>query len=195
MDYIFASLKNTLSDEEIETIKSELLQIPDKIEKALTMKDSLQKFASSHYNHKDMYFLGRGLDYAVAMEGSLKLKEISYIHCDAYAAGELKHGPIALIEKDTAVITLLTQEFLKDKMISNVREVSTRGGNIFAVVNEGDTIAKEVCDDLVYIPKTIDLLTPLVSVVPLQLIAYYIAKQKGCDVDKPRNLAKSVTVE
>ena len=191
----FASLKNTLSDEEIETIKSELLQIPDKIEKALTMKDSLQKFASSHYNHKDMYFLGRGLDYAVAMEGSLKLKEISYIHCDAYAAGELKHGPIALIEKDTAVITLLTQEFLKDKMISNVREVSTRGGNIFAVVNEGDTIAKEVCDDLVYIPKTIDLLTPLVSVVPLQLIAYYIAKQKGCDVDKPRNLAKSVTVE
>ena len=191
----FASLKQTLSAKKIESIKSELLQIPDKIEKALSMKDSLQKFADSNYNHKDMYFLGRGLDYAVAMEGSLKLKEISYIHCDAYAAGELKHGPIALIEKDTAVITLLTQEYLKDKMISNVREVTTRGGKVFAVVNEGDTVAKEICDDLVYIPKTIDLLTPLISVVPLQLISYYIAKQKGCDVDKPRNLAKSVTVE
>ena len=191
----FASLKGTMSDEEIEEIKTHLLEIPNKIEKALGMKDSLQKFASSHYNHKDMYFLGRGLDYAVAMEGSLKLKEISYIHCDAYAGGELKHGPIALIEKNTAVITLLTQEGLKDKMISNVREVSTRGGNIFAVVNEGDTTTKEVVDDLVYIPKTIDMLTPLVSVVPLQLISYYVAKQKGCDVDKPRNLAKSVTVE
>ena len=184
----FASLKETMTNEE-------LLQIPNKIDKALKMKDSLQKFASTHYNHKDMYFLGRGLDYAVAMEGSLKLKEISYIHCDAYAGGELKHGPIALIEKNTAVITLLTQESLKDKMISNVREVSTRGGNIFAVVNEGDTTTKEVVDDLVYIPKTIDILTPLISVVPLQLISYYVAKQKGCDVDKPRNLAKSVTVE
>ena len=189
----FASLKETMTNEEIETIKAELLQ--NKIDKALKMKDSLQKFASTHYNHKDMYFLGRGLDYAVAMEGSLKLKEISYIHCDAYAGGELKHGPIALIEKNTAVITLLTQESLKDKMISNVREVSTRGGNIFVVVNEGDTTTKEVVDDLVYIPKTIDILTPLISVVPLQLISYYVAKQKGCDVDKPRNLAKSVTVE
>ena len=191
----FASLKGTMSKDEIEEIKCELLEIPNKIEKALGMKEELQKFASSHYNHKDMYFLGRGLDYAVAMEGSLKLKEISYIHCDAYAGGELKHGPIALIENNTAVITLLTQESLKDKMISNVREVSTRGGNIFAVVNEDDTTSKEVVDSIVYIPKTIDILTPLISVVPLQLISYYIAKQKGCDVDKPRNLAKSVTVE
>ncbi len=191
----FASLKKTMSKDEIESVKAELLEIPNKIEKALGMKDELQKFASSHYNHKDMYFLGRGLDYAVAMEGSLKLKEISYIHCDAYAGGELKHGPIALIENNTAVVTLLTQEALKDKMISNVREVSTRGGNIFAVVNEGDTTSHEVADSIVYIPKTIDILTPLVSVVPLQLISYYIAKQKGCDVDKPRNLAKSVTVE
>lgn len=191
----FASLKNTLSNDQIEEIKAELLNIPNKIEKALNMKDVLQKFASSHYNHKDMYFLGRGLDYAVALEGSLKLKEISYIHCDAYAGGELKHGPIALIEKGTAVVTLLTQENLKDKMISNVKEVSTRGGNIFAIANEGEIIADGVVDDVVYIPKTIDLLTPLVSVVPLQLMSYYVAKQKGCDVDKPRNLAKSVTVE
>ena len=191
----FGRLKETISVEEAEYIKAEMLSIPDKIETALEMKEELQKYADKYYNHRDIYFLGRGLDYAVAMEGSLKLKEISYIHCDAYAGGELKHGPIALIDKGTAVITLLTQESLKDKMISNVREVATRGGNIFAVVNEGDLISKEVVDDLVYIPKTIDLLTPMISVVPLQLISYYVAKQKGCDVDKPRNLAKSVTVE
>ena len=191
----FGRLKETISVEEAEAIKAEMLTIPEKIEIALEMKEELQKYADKHYNHRDIYFLGRGLDYAVAMEGSLKLKEISYIHCDAYAGGELKHGPIALIDKGTAVITLLTQEALKDKMVSNVREVSTRGGNIFAVVNEGDTTTKDVVDSLVYIPKTIDLLTPMVSVVPLQLISYYVAKQKGCDVDKPRNLAKSVTVE
>ena len=191
----FGRLKETITEEYAEEIKAEMLTIPDKIERALEMKEELQKYADKHYNHRDIYFLGRGLDYAVAMEGSLKLKEISYIHCDAYAGGELKHGPIALIDKGTAVITLLTQETLKDKMISNVREVSTRGGNIFAVVNEGDETSKEVVDSLVYIPKTIDLLTPMISVVPLQLISYYVAKQKGCDVDKPRNLAKSVTVE
>ncbi len=191
----FGRLKETITEEYAEEIKAEMLTIPEKIERALEMKEELQKYADKHYNHRDIYFLGRGLDYAVAMEGSLKLKEISYIHCDAYAGGELKHGPIALIDKGTAVITLLTQEALKDKMISNVREVSTRGGNIFAVVNEGDETSKEVVDSLVYIPKTIDLLTPMISVVPLQLISYYVAKQKGCDVDKPRNLAKSVTVE
>ena len=191
----FGRLKETITEEYAEEIKAEMLTIPEKIERALELKEELQKYADKHYNHRDIYFLGRGLDYAVAMEGSLKLKEISYIHCDAYAGGELKHGPIALIDKGTAVITLLTQEALKDKMISNVREVSTRGGNIFAVVNEGDETSKEVVDSLVYIPKTIDLLTPMISVVPLQLISYYVAKQKGCDVDKPRNLAKSVTVE
>ena len=191
----FGRLKETITEEYAEEVKAEMLTIPEKIERTLEMKEELQRYADKHYNHRDIYFLGRGLDYAVAMEGSLKLKEISYIHCDAYAGGELKHGPIALIDKGTAVITLLTQEALKDKMISNVREVSTRGGNIFAVVNEGDETSKEVVDSLVYIPKTIDLLTPMISVVPLQLISYYVAKQKGCDVDKPRNLAKSVTVE
>ena len=142
-----------------------------------------------------MFFLGRGLDFAVALEGSLKLKEISYINSEAFPGGELKHGPIALIEKGTSVITLLTQERLKDKMISNVKEVTTRGGNILAIVNDGDESAKNITDDVIYIPKTIDLLTPLLSVIPLQLLSYYIAKLKGCDVDKPRNLAKSVTVE
>ncbi len=145
--------------------------------------------------NKDLFFLGRGVDYAVALEGSLKLKEISYIHSEAYAGGELKHGPIALIEKETPVIALLTEDRLKDKMISNIREVVTRGAKVLGIAIEGDEDAKEVCDDIVYIPRTNPLLTPVLSVVPLQLIAYYMAKQKACDVDKPRNLAKSVTVE
>ena len=191
----FASLKETVSEEYVEEIKKELLAIPEKIEAVLENQEGIKKYAAENYEQRDIYFLGRGVDYAVALEGSLKLKEISYIHCDAYAGGELKHGPIALIDKGTAVITLLTQEALKDKMVSNVREVSTRGGNIFAIANQGDEIAKTVAEEVVYIPKTVDLLTPLVSVVPLQLLSYYVAKNKGCDVDKPRNLAKSVTVE
>ena len=191
----FAEVKGTLDPVEIESIKQDLIAIPNKIDELLKNKDNIKKYASYHFNQKDLFFLGRGLDFAVALEGSLKLKEISYIHSEAYAGGELKHGPIALIEKGTSVITLLTQERLKDKMLSNVKEVTTRGGNILAIVNDGDKSAKSITDDVIFIPKTIDLLTPLLSVIPLQLLAYYIAKLKDCDVDKPRNLAKSVTVE
>lgn len=191
----FAEVKGTLDSVEIESIKQNIIAIPSKIEELLKNKDNIKKYASYNFKQKDLFFLGRGLDFSVALEGSLKLKEISYIHSEAYAGGELKHGPIALIEKGTSVITLLTQEHLKDKMISNVKEVTTRGGNILAIVNDGDKSAKSITDDVIFIPKTIDLLTPLLSVIPLQLLAYYIAKLKDCDVDKPRNLAKSVTVE
>lgn len=191
----FGELKGTLNKELSEELKEELLILSDKVKEILDKKDELQKYASKNYMDKDLFFLGRGLDYAVALEGSLKLKEISYIHSEAYAGGELKHGPIALIEKGTPVIALLTEDKLKDKMISNIREVVTRGARVLAIANEGDKDAKEVCDDVIYIPRTISLLTPVLSVVPLQLISYYMAKQKGCDVDKPRNLAKSVTVE
>ncbi|TGY42072.1 glutamine--fructose-6-phosphate transaminase (isomerizing) [Clostridium sartagoforme] len=191
----FGELKGTLNKEVSEELKEELLILPDKVKEILDKKDELQKYASKNYMDKDLFFLGRGLDYAVALEGSLKLKEISYIHSEAYAGGELKHGPIALIEKGTPVIALLTEDKLKDKMISNIREVVTRGARVLAIANEGDKDAKEVCDDVIYIPRTNSLLTPVLSVVPLQLISYYMAKQKGCDVDKPRNLAKSVTVE
>ena len=142
-----------------------------------------------------MYFLGRGLDYGVAMEGSLKLKEITYIHSEAYAGGELKHGPIALIEKNVVVIGLLTQSELVDKMVSNIQEVVTRGARVLGVMCEKDKHYAESLDASIIIPDTISLLTPVLSVVPLQLYSYYIAKQKGLDVDKPRNLAKSVTVE
>ena len=191
----FGELKGTLDSNLSEEIKEELLSLPEKVELILNQKDELQKYASKYYMNKDLFFLGRGVDYAVALEGSLKLKEISYIHSEAYAGGELKHGTIALIEKETPVIALLTEERLKDKMISNIREVVTRGARVLGIANIGDEDAKEVCDDVIYIPKTNPLLTPVLSVVPLQLISYYMAKQKGCDVDKPRNLAKSVTVE
>jgi len=191
----FGEIKGTIDNELSEALKEELMNLSEKVKEILTQKEKLQKYASKNYMDKDVFFLGRGLDYAVALEGSLKLKEISYIHSEAYAGGELKHGTIALIEDGTQIIALLTDEKLKDKMISNIREVVTRGAKILGIANEGDKEAKEVCDDVIYIPKTNALLTPVLSVVPLQLLAYYMAKQKGCDVDKPRNLAKSVTVE
>ncbi|SHJ75528.1 glutamine--fructose-6-phosphate transaminase [Clostridium cavendishii DSM 21758] len=191
----FAEVKGTLSNEEILEIKKEMLELPEKVEETLKHKETLQKFASKTYMEKDMFFLGRGLDYAVAMEGSLKLKEISYIHSEAYAGGELKHGPIALIEKGTEVVALLTDENLRDKMVSNIKEVVTRGAKVMGIALEGDTESEKSLDSVIYIPKTLTILTPVISVIPLQLLSYYMAKQKGCDVDKPRNLAKSVTVE
>ena len=190
-----ADLRGTLSKEEIENIKKEMLALPEKAEELLSNVSEIQKFASKAYGEKDMFFLGRGFDYAVSLEGSLKLKEISYIHSEAYAGGELKHGPIALIEDGTVVIATLTQEALLDKMISNIREVVTRGAKVLGIAFEGSTKVEQVCDEVIYIPRTLELLAPVLSIMPHQLIAYYVAKQKGCDVDKPRNLAKSVTVE
>ena len=191
----FAEQMGTLSSEKIEELKKEMLQLPEKAEEALKHKEVLQRFASKNYMHKDMFFLGRGLDYAVAMEGSLKLKEISYIHSEAYAAGELKHGTIALIENGTVVIALATQENLFEKTVSNIKEVKTRGANVLAFAFEGNEAIEKTVDSALYIPKTEAVFAPVLSVIPLQLLAYYMAVQKGCDVDKPRNLAKSVTVE
>lgn len=191
----FAQNKKTVSEEIIEEIKKAMLSLPEKVEEVLSHKEVIQKFASKTYMHKDMFFLGRGLDYAVAMEGSLKLKEISYIHSEAYAAGELKHGPIALIEKGTIVIALATQEELFEKMVSNIKEVKTRGANVLAFAFEGNDTIEKTVDAALYLPRTNEVLAPVLSVVPLQLLSYYMAIQKGCDVDKPRNLAKSVTVE
>lgn len=191
----FGEIKGTLSKEFANELKEELLQLPEKVKEVMGNKEYIQKYASRNYMDKDTFFLGRGLDYAVALEGSLKLKEISYIHSEAYAGGELKHGTIALIEEGTPVVALLTDDKLKDKMISNIREVITRGAKVLGIAYEGDKEAEQICDEVIYIPRTSTLLAPVISVVPLQLIAYYIAKQKGCDVDKPRNLAKSVTVE
>jgi len=190
-----AKLKGTLKDEEIKAIKDEMRTLPNLVEETLKQKETLQKFATRNSNAKDVFFLGRGIDYAIALEGSLKLKEISYIHSEAYAAGELKHGTIALIEKGTIVLAVLTQDELYEKMVSNVKEVKARGAFVFAIAKEGNTEVEKVADYTLYIPKVSDILAPAVAIIPLQLLAYYMAVEKGCDVDKPRNLAKSVTVE
>jgi len=174
---------------------TELKKLPEKVQYLLDNKDVIQKFASEHYNAKDVFYIGRGLDYAVAMEGSLKLKEISYIHSEAYPAGELKHGTLALVEEGTLVIALATQDDLFEKMLSNIKEVKARGGFLVAFAKQGNLQLEGVVDKVIYIPETLKELTPVLTVVPLQLLAYYMAVEKGCDVDKPRNLAKSVTVE
>lgn len=190
-----AQNKGTMTYDQIEAMKASMLALPKKAEEVLNHKEVLQKFASNNYMHKDIFFIGRGLDYALSMEGSLKLKEISYIHSDAYAGGELKHGTIALIEDGTIVVALATQKALYEKMISNIKEVTTRGAKVLAFTMEGNTDMENTADSVFYIPKVNDIFAPIIGVIPLQLLAYYMAVQKGCDVDKPRNLAKSVTVE
>ncbi|MEE1012992.1 MAG: glutamine--fructose-6-phosphate transaminase (isomerizing) [Clostridia bacterium] len=192
--YIAQTLE-LLSESQLAAYIKALEELPDNIEKILENKGELQYIASQHYNSKSVFFLGRTLDYAVALEGSLKLKEISYIHSEAYAAGELKHGTIALIEPGTVVVALCTVEELYDKMLSNIKEVKARGAVVVAIAAEGhEEIAKEA-DYVIYLPKTDSLVMPSEVVVPLQLFSYYVASLKGLDIDKPRNLAKSVTVE
>jgi glucosamine--fructose-6-phosphate aminotransferase (isomerizing) len=173
----------------------ELKRLPEHIELLLSHKEKLQRFANRYLAAKDIFFIGRGIDYAISLEGSLKLKEISYIHSEAYAAGELKHGTISLIEEGTLVAAVLTQEDLYKKMISNMVEVKTRGAFLLAVTNMGNTDVEKAADYVIYIPKTHRYFTNSLAVIPLQLFGYYVALGKGCDVDKPRNLAKSVTVE
>ncbi|MCR4435970.1 MAG: glutamine--fructose-6-phosphate transaminase (isomerizing) [Clostridiales bacterium] len=184
---------------DIETYKKTvegLKDTPRALEKVLSDKDAVQKFAAQHYNAKSIFFIGRGLDYALSMEGSLKLKEISYIHSEAYAGGELKHGTIALIEKGTLVICPMTQDYLMEKMLSNIKEVKARGAVVLAITQQKNIEEVEKAADVVIpIPDVDSLIAPIVAVTPMQLFAYYVAVQKGCDVDKPRNLAKSVTVE
>ncbi len=172
-----------------------LERMPELIAGLLEQKDVLAQYAKQYYTAKNVFFIGRGLDYAVALEGSLKLKEISYIHSEAYGAGELKHGTISLIEEGTLVVALATQDLLFDKMVSNIKEVKARGAVVLSVAEEGNTEIEECSDVVLYIPKNNQLFTPSLTVVLLQLLAYYIAGEKGCDIDKPRNLAKSVTVE
>lgn len=184
-----------ISDEENLGMIRELLALPEKVATVLEKKEDIQYFASRHYADKDVFFLGRNLDYAVCMEGSLKLKEISYIHSEAYAAGELKHGTISLIEEGTLVVAVATQDRLFDKTMSNVKEVKARGAEVLGLTTEHNTRINETTDFQFYIPETLDIFLPSLAIVPLQLFGYYMASMKGCDIDKPRNLAKSVTVE
>lgn len=185
-----------LIDESFENkVIESLIELPEKIEILLKDNSDIEKVSKILSKEDDLFFLGRGCDYALALEGSLKLKEISYIHSEAYAGGELKHGTIALIEPGTKVISIQTQENLKDKMISNVVEVKARGAETIVLTYEGDRVDSSVFDYSIRVPKTLNIISPVIAAVALQLLAYYTAKARGCDIDKPRNLAKSVTVE
>lgn len=189
----FAEILESSNINDLNELKKDILALPKKIEETLKCNEKIKQFAKQIYQEKDVFFLGRGIDETVAREASLKLKEISYIHSDSYAAGELKHGPIALIENDVTVISILTDSNLVKKAISNIQEVITRGAKTLVVTNQD--IDNSLFDIVINIPVTNSFISPILSIVPLQLLSYYISKDKGLDVDKPRNLAKSVTVE
>ncbi len=191
----FASARGTLRKEELQTMLEDLRQLPEQISLLLSHKEKVQKFANRYLAAEHIFFIGRGIDYAISLEGSLKLKEISYIHSEAYAAGELKHGTISLIEEGRLVVAVLTQPELYKKTISNIVEVKSRGAFVMAVTTAGNTEVEKVADYVIYIPETNPYFTNSLAVIPLQLFGYYVAIGKGLDVDKPRNLAKSVTVE
>ena len=184
-----------ITKEQCEKYTEELLNIPEVIKDALELKDNCSFVASKLLNAESLLYIGRGLDYALSMEGSLKLKEISYIHSESYAAGELKHGTISLITEGMPVIAVATQTCLVEKTISNIKEVKARGAMVILICNDGLEVGEDVADYVIKLPKVDELLTPMAAAVPLQLIAYYTSVLKGNDVDKPRNLAKSVTVE
>ena len=189
----FAEVLGSADEKLLEDLKTDILDLPSKIDTILDNKEEIVNFAKKVYTEKDMFFLGRGTDYNVALEGSLKLKEISYIHSEAYAAGELKHGPIALIENSITVISIITDKALVEKTISNIQEVITRGAKTLVITNQ--ELPSNNIDTIITVPDTNVLFSPILAIVPLQLLSYYISKEKGLDVDKPRNLAKSVTVE
>ena len=191
----FASVRRQINESELAQMIDDMRKLPAQVEMLLNNKQKIQKFANRYLAAKDIFFIGRGIDYAISLEGSLKLKEISYIHSEAYAAGELKHGTISLIEEGTLVAAVLTQEDLYKKMISNMVEVKTRGAFVLAVTNTGNTEVEKAADYVIYIPKTNKYFTNSLAIIPLQLFGYYVSIGRGCDVDKPRNLAKSVTVE
>ena len=187
--------KGLMSDDELKDFTDEILELPEKIENALDC-DRIAKKLSKHIATKEhVFFIGRGIDYPLCLEGALKLKEISYIHCEGYGAGELKHGTISLVENGTVVVAIATDDALYGKMVSNIKEVHARGAFVIAVVKEGTKGIEDVADEVIYIPVSSKYLMPSLTVIPLQLLAYHTTVERGLDVDKPRNLAKSVTVE
>ena len=190
-----AQAKGLMNQEDLKPYIEYLEKLPEQLETILEKRNFIEDLAQKFYQERDIFFLGRGIDYAVALEGSLKLKEVSYLHSEAYAAGELKHGTISLIDEGTLVVCLATQDNLYDKMLSNIKEVKARGAVIFAMALEGNTEIEKVADYVLYLPKTHPLFAPSLAVVPMQLFGYYVSVARGLDVDKPKNLAKSVTVE
>ena len=190
-----AMTKGTITEEEYFNMIDQLKEMPAKVEKVLECDKLVEEIAAEIKDKDDMFYLGRGLDYALAMEGSLKIKEISYMHAEAFAAGELKHGTIALIEEGTPVLAIATQEQLFEKMLSNMQEVKARGAKVIAIAKEHNKEVEKSADKVIYIPEVEDMFASITAVIPMQLLSYHVAKMRGCDIDKPRNLAKSVTVE
>ncbi len=190
-----AQKKGTISASRLRQILYELEGIPKKMEEALLLNDSIEKIAAKYKDAQNFLYLGRGINFPVALEGALKLKEISYIHAEGYPAAEMKHGPIALIDENMPVLFIATNKSAHEKIVSNIQEVKARKGKVIAVINHADEVIEGLADDVIRVPETEELLSPLVSIIPLQLLSYHIALMRGCDVDQPRNLAKSVTVE
>lgn len=189
------STKGTIEKDYYTQVLEELKLLPEKVEKLFGEEDQIAALARKYHRKDQVFYVGRGLDSGVSYEGSLKLKEISYINSFAIAAGELKHGTIALMEEETLVFALATQDFLYEKMVSNVEEIKARGARVVAIAKEGKTEIEQVADEVIYIPPCMDEVSPVLAVIPLQIFAYYVAKERGCNIDKPKNLAKSVTVE
>ena len=192
---MLGKIRSVIDSEFVKEKIRELKILPQQIEKVLEQKDKIKEIASNYLNYRSFLFLGRGFNYPTALEGSLKLKEISYIHAEGYAAGEMKHGPIALIDSEMPVMAIVTESNLYDKTISNLKEVQARSGKLIAIATEGDEKIRHLTDQVIEVPKVSDLFSPIINVVPLQLFAYFVADLRGLDVDQPRNLAKSVTVE
>jgi len=190
-----AKEKGTLSHDVFESYVAELATLPDKMEETLKVNDYIEKFSGIFTYAKNFIYLGRGYNYPVALEGALKLKEISYIHAEGYPAAEMKHGPIALIDSEMPIVAIAPNKGMYDKVVSNIQEIKARKGRVVAIITKGDTVIKNLADYYIEIPETLECFVPLLAVLPLQLMAYYIAIVKGCNVDQPRNLAKSVTVE
>lgn len=188
-------LKGYIADDELQKFVKELKTLPEKMRIILSHEAHIQHIADKFYTANNFMFLGRGINFPTALEGALKLKEISYIHATGYAAGEMKHGPIALVDENLPVVVVAPKTSVYEKTISNIQEVKARGGRIIIVATEGDEDVKEFGEEIIYIPETLEVFTPILSIIPLQLLAYHIAVLRNCDVDKPRNLAKSVTVE
>ena len=190
-----AKEKNTISEDEFLNIVHELNSIPDKMKEVLLLNDQIAELSKIFTYAHNFIYLGRGFSYPVALEGALKLKEISYIHAEGYPAAEMKHGPIALVDAEMPVVVIATHNALYEKVLSNIQEIKARKGKVIAIVNNGDTIISKIADICIELPSTLECLDPLITTVPLQILAYHIAVCKGMDVDQPRNLAKSVTVE
>jgi glutamine---fructose-6-phosphate transaminase (isomerizing) len=195
MALMIAGKKGTISRSRYQQIINELERIPEKIQETLLVNDQVKALAGIFRNSRNFLYLGRGYNFPVALEGALKLKEISYIHAEGYPAAEMKHGPIALIDEEMPVVVIATHQSIYDKVVSNIQEIKARKGKVIAIVTKGDTIVRSIADHVIEVPETEEMLTPLLATVPLQLLAYHFAVMRGCNVDQPRNLAKSVTVE